>query len=110
MKKTIFFLLLVLHFVNCTSGQVMLDRDIKNAVVVSPSVKGSSCGFLGLVGTAYYFIPIFHNSRVEDAYRDALSKAPGAYSLRNVSIKERWTWIVIGTLRCYEISGEAVKW
>jgi hypothetical protein len=30
--------------------------------------------------------------------------------LRNVSIKERWTWIVIGTLRCYEISGEAVKW
>jgi hypothetical protein len=49
------------------------------------------------------------NSRVENAYVDAISKVPGATSLINVTIKEDWYWWLIGTARCVTLTGEAVK-
>lgn len=70
---------------------------------------GQACGSQGILATAYYVIPMGLNSRVENAYIDALNKVPGAKSLTNVTMKEDWYWWLIGTARCVTISGEAVK-
>lgn len=70
---------------------------------------GKACGSLGLVATAYYAIPIGLNSRVENAYIDALNKVPGAKALTNVTMQEDWYWWLIGTARCVMVSGEAIK-
>lgn len=72
-------------------------------------VSGSATGSLGVVSTAYYAIPMGLNTRTERAYADALSKAPGATSLIDVSYQESWYWWVIGTARTVTISGEAIK-
>lgn len=70
---------------------------------------GKACGSLGIVATAYYAIPIGLNSRVENAYIDALNKVPGAKSLTNVTMQEDWFWWLIGTARCVTVSGEAIQ-
>ncbi|MBU6141138.1 MAG: hypothetical protein KGP29_06265 [Proteobacteria bacterium] len=72
-------------------------------------VSGTGTGSLGIVGTVYYVIPMGLNSRVERAYADALSKAPGATSLIDVTYEESWYWWLIGTARKVTISGEAIK-
>lgn len=72
-------------------------------------VTGSACGSLGLAGTAYYFIPIMLNSRVDRAYEKALQGAPGATALIDVTIDEYWFWWVLGTARCVTITGEAIR-
>ena len=73
------------------------------------TATGSACGSLGLVATAYYFIPMGINSRVERAYANALASVPGATSLVNVTMQENWYWWIIGTVRCVTIAGEAIK-
>jgi hypothetical protein len=93
----------------CASDPVMvLPRPPVNAESLG-IVEGTGAGGLGILGTAYYFIPMGINGRVERAYEDALSKAPGATCLRNVTIRENWYWYVIGTWRHVTIRGEAVK-
>lgn len=72
-------------------------------------VSGKATGSLGILGTAYYFIPLGINSRVESAYDNALKSAPGATALVDVTFEESWFWWVIGTARTVTISGEAVK-
>ncbi len=72
-------------------------------------VTGSASGSLGVVSRAYYVIPMGLNSRTARAYNDALSKAPGATSLINVTYDESWFWWIIGTARTVTISGEAIK-
>jgi len=63
-----------------------------------------------LIGaTAYYFIPVLLNSRVERAYQRALESVPGSTSLVNVTLEEYWLWWVIGTARCVTITGEGIK-
>mgnify|MGYP000157610973 FL=1 len=70
---------------------------------------GEACGSLGVLATAYYAIPMGLNSRVENAYIDALNKVPGATALIDVTIKEDWFWWLIGTARCVKVTGEAIK-
>jgi hypothetical protein len=70
---------------------------------------GSDCGSLGILSTAYYAIPMGLNSRVENAYNNAVASVPGATSLVDVTIQEDWYWWLIGTARCVTISGEAIK-
>ena len=72
-------------------------------------VSGKATGSLGILGTAYYFIPMGINSRVESAYDNALKSAPGATALIDVTYEESWVWWVIGTARTVTISGEAIK-
>lgn len=72
-------------------------------------VEGSGAGALGILSTAYNFIPMGLNDRMQRAYDDALAKAPGATGLTNVTLEEDWYWFVIGTLRHVTITGEAVK-
>lgn len=71
--------------------------------------KGTACGSLGVVSTAYYVIPMRMNSRVERAYEAALTSVPGATGLVDVSYHENWYWWLIGTARCVTVTGEAVK-
>lgn len=101
------------------AGSSLLTGCASDFTNVSPSppdhyqkvgvVTGSACGSLGIFGTSTYFIPMAINSRVDRAYKDALSKAPGAKSLANVTIQEDWYWWLVGTTRCVTVSGEAVK-
>ena len=73
------------------------------------AATGSACGSLGIVSTAYYFIPMGINSRVERAYADAVAHVPNATALVDVTIQEDWYWWLIGTARCVTVKGEAVK-
>lgn len=72
-------------------------------------VEGQGCGMMMILATAYNFIPAGLNSRTERAYQSALAKAPGATALVDVTVKENWVWLVIGSMRCVTVSGEAVK-
>ena len=74
-------------------------------------VTGKACGSLVSPGggTAYYFIPIMLNSRVDRAYEEALQGAPGGTALIDVTIEEYWFWWLLGTARCVTITGEAIK-
>jgi len=71
--------------------------------------KGSGCGSLGILATAYNFVPMALNSRVETAYGNAVASVPGATALVDVTVKEDWYWWVIGTARCVTVTGEAIK-
>ena len=73
------------------------------------AATGSACGSLGLLATAYNFVPMGLNSRVERAYADAVSSVPGATGLTDVTMQENWYWWLVGTARCVTITGEAVK-
>lgn len=70
---------------------------------------GEACGSLGFLATAYYFVPMGINSRVDRAYQRALESVPGATALINVELKEDWYWWLIGTVRCTTVSGDAIK-
>lgn len=71
--------------------------------------EGKACGSLGFLATAYYAVPIGLNTRVERAYQEALASVPGATSLVNVNIVEDWQWLLLVTMRCTTITGDAVK-
>ena len=71
--------------------------------------SGDATGSLGIISTAYYFIPMGLNDRVQRAYDNALRSVPGATSLINVTYEESWYWWLIGTARTVTVSGEAIK-
>ncbi len=93
----------------CASGPVMVAPKPAAAYQSLGRVEGSGCGTMGVISTAYNFIPMGLNGRVQSAYDDALAKAPGATALINTTIQEDWFWWVVGTTRCVKISGEAIK-
>ncbi len=71
--------------------------------------SGTARGSLLIDGTAYNFIPILLNSRVERAYNDALESVPGSTGLVDVTMKENWFWWVLGSTRSVTITGEAIR-
>lgn len=71
--------------------------------------KGEACGSMLIISTAYNFIPISLNERVENAYEKALASVPGATALMNVTMQENWYWWVIGSTKCVTITGEAIR-
>ncbi len=73
------------------------------------NVEGRACGSIFVISTAYNFIPIMLNSRVQRAYQEAMSKYPDAKTLINVTISEDWYWFVLGTARCTTLKGVAIK-
>jgi hypothetical protein len=73
------------------------------------TASGSACGSLLISGTAFNFIPVGLNSRVERAYRNAVESVPGATALAGVTMQEQWYWWVLGSTRCVTITGEAVR-
>lgn len=73
------------------------------------AASGTACGTLFIDGTAYNFIPVLLNERVERAYAKALESVPGATALVNVTYSEDWFWWVVGSTKCVTISGEAIR-
>jgi len=73
------------------------------------SASGTACGSMLIDGTAYNFIPLLLNDRVERAYKNALESVPGASALVNVTLQENWFWWVIGSTKCVTITGEAIR-
>ncbi len=103
------FALATLGASSCASERTLIVPEPPASYEELGPAEGSATGGLYLLGTAYYFIPIALNSRVERAYREAVESVPGATGLINVTVQESWYWIVLGTLRKTTISGQAIK-
>lgn len=93
----------------CSSHQVEIEKAPPAKYEKIGEAKGEGTGSLGLVGTAYYFIPMGLNSRSERAYDNALESVPTATGLMNVTYQENWFWWILGTARTVTISGDAIK-
>lgn len=106
---SLFLLAMLLIISGCASKYTNIQPKPPVKYESLGTVKGTASGTLGVLSTAYNVIPLGLNSRVERAYQKALSKAPGATSLINVTYQESWFWWVIGTTRTVTISGEAIK-
>ena len=85
------------------------EKTIGTGIERLGKATGKACGTLGIAGTAYYFIPILLNSRVDRAYRAAVASVPGATGLVDVELSEYWFWWVAATTRCTTITGEAIR-
>ena len=93
----------------CSSGFVSIAPTPPPKYEKLGLVKGQGTGMMGFISTAYNFVPIGLNGRVERAYDEALKSVPGATGLIDVSLQETWIWLVIGTLRTVEIQGQAIR-
>jgi hypothetical protein len=101
--------LATLGTVGCASERTLIVPEPPTSYQELGPAEGSATGGLYVGATAYYFIPIALNSRVERAYQRALESVSGATGLIDVSIQETWLWIVLGTLRTTTITGQAIK-
>lgn len=106
---TVFTLLISILASGCSTGFTKIAPLPPKSYEKLGPATGKACGSLGIVSTAYYFIPMGINSRVAKAYDRALHSVPGATALVDVSYQESWYWWLIGTARCVTITGEAVK-
>jgi hypothetical protein len=113
MNKRIYLLVLsaacAIVLAGCASGFTNVAPRAPEKYEKLGKVEGTGCGTMLLLSTAYNFIPVMLNERVEKAYVEALGKAPGSTALTNVTYQESWYWWVIGTTRCVTISGEAIR-
>ncbi len=103
------FLVYVLSLIGCASQYTTIALKPPAHYEKLGHASGSATGSLGILGTAYYFIPMGINDRVGIAYERALQSVPGATSLINVTYEESWYWWVIGTARKVTISGDAIR-
>ena len=101
--------MLIVSLIGCSSEFVMIASMPPDNYESLGEVTGSASGSLGVLGTAYYCIPMGINGRVASAYENALCAAPGATGLINVTYEESWSWWVIGTNRTVTITGEAIR-
>lgn len=95
--------------VGCASGFTTIAPKPPEKYERLGHATGEASGSIGILGTAYYFIPMGLNSRVERAYDAALKSFPGATALIDVTYEESWYWWVIGTNRTVTINGEAIR-
>jgi len=108
-RKLLVFVSLCVALTSCSSELYTIYKTPPKKYEKLGRVTGTATGSLGVIATAYYAIPMGLNTRTERAYSDALSKAPGATSLIDVTYEESWYWWLIGTARKVTISGEAIK-
>lgn len=73
------------------------------------ATSGKACGSIMIGPTAYNFIPVMLNDRVDRAYQRAVAGVPGATGLVDVEMSEDWLWWVGGSARCTTINGEAIR-
>lgn len=93
----------------CSSGFTTIVPDHRQNYTRLGQAEGTACGSMLVLATAYDFIPVRLNSRVERAYDAALASVHGATGLVDVTMHENWYWWVLGTARCVTISGIAIK-
>ena len=104
-----FILTFVVSLMGCASGFTTIAPMPPKKYEKLGQATGKASGSLGILGTAYYFIPMGLNPRVDSAYENALKSVPKATMLLDVTIDESWFWWVIGTSRTVTITGEAIK-
>lgn len=109
LRFTICMFLVVVFLGGCASNFTMIAPTPPEKYEKLGKATGTASGALGIGATAYYFIPMGLNSRVEKAYEEALKSVPGATSLIDVTIQESWFWFVLGTARTVTITGEAIR-
>ena len=102
-------LCVLLFATSCASNYTNIAVTPPEDYEVLGPVEGKATGSLGILGTAYYAIPMGLNSRIEKAYQRALSSKPGATGLIDVTYKEDWFWWFIGTGRNVTVTGTAIK-
>lgn len=93
----------------CASGPTMIAPEPPAQYEKLGPATGKATGSLGILATAYYFVPMGLNTRVDRAYDRAVASVPGATGLIDVTIDESWFWWVVGTGRTVTISGEAIR-
>lgn len=93
----------------CSSHNVTIAPQQPKKYEVLGKAEGSASGSLGVLSTAYNFIPMGLNSRTERAYDNAVKSVPGATGLVNVTYQEDWLWWIIGTSRDVTIKGDAIR-
>lgn len=99
----------LLIFSGCSSKEVTIEKAPPEKYEVLGKATGSASGSLGLLSTAYNFIPMGLNSRSERAYNEAVQSVPNATGLINVTYSENWFWWVIGTNRTVTVTGDAIR-
>ena len=100
---------LMLGLSGCSSKEVTIEKAPPEKYEVLGKVTGSASGSLGLLSTAYNFIPMGLNDRTERAYLEAVQSVPNATGLINVTYSEDWFWWVIGTNRTVTVTGDAIR-
>ena len=103
------FLVFVISLLGCASQYTTVALKPPANYEKLGRATGSATGSLGLLATAYYFVPLGLNERAGVAYERALQSVPGATSLINVTYEESWFWWVLGTARSVTISGDAIR-
>ena len=93
----------------CASPYVTVAPEPPDQFERLGAATGKACGTLFLYSSAYGFIPVMLNSRVERAYDRALATVPEATALVDVKMQENWFWWVLGMTRCTTITGEAIR-
>jgi len=112
MKKIIlsgFSVVSIMLLSGCSSHDVMIAPEQPQKYEVLGKAEGKASGSLGIISTAYNFIPMGLNSRTERAYDNAVKSVDGATGLINVTYQEDWFWWLIGTSRDVTITGDAIK-
>lgn len=107
--NTIITLAIFLFLINCSSESLLVSKAPPENFTKLGPVEGEACGSIFVISTAYNFIPIMLNSRVDRAYKEAMKKYPEASTLINITISEDWYWFVLGTARCTTLKGVAIK-
>lgn len=100
---------IIIGFSGCSTGQVKIEQVPPAKYQMLGKAEGSASGSLGLLATAYNFVPMGLNSRSERAYEEAIKSVQGATGLMNVTYQENWFWWLIGTGRTVTITGDAIK-
>ncbi len=102
-----FLVLIIISITGCSSGFKTISPDLTTypqGIKKLGHVEGKACGSI-----IANLIPAAFNTRVERAYKDALSQKPEATAIINTSMDENWIWWYFGLTRCVIIEGEAIK-
>ena len=106
---TIMVIVITILTTGCSSHDVKIAPATPEKYEVLGKAKGEATGSLGILATAYYFIPMGLNGRMGKAYDNAVESVPGATGLINITYQEDWYWWIIGTARKVTITGDAIK-
>jgi len=97
-------LVLLVAVTGCTIHAARFDDidGVKYDDTKPSELKSEACGFMLL----FAFIPMREKSQILRVQAAIKSQANGA-AITNVRVRERWMWLLFGTLLCTEVSATA---
>ncbi len=106
-RFVVVFLLCAIMMSGCASAYKSVLPKPPDQYQKIGEAKGTACGSMLIDGTAYNFIPILLNDRVERAYSDLLANAGPEYYVTDIQVSERWTYAFVGTVYCTDLQATA---